>query len=145
MSNAVMARMLLREAGTILPALPPPHCDEPLAAIDEFVAAPRPWRFLRALRLLRQALRDLRAGEAIGDLQERSFQRGLERLSALTFIGPELAGALKALPRDPRAGVRLQGLAVLLEAHHELAGRIRQIEATKPQSSAQPRRRSGDR
>ena len=106
---------------------------EAMAAVRAFVASPSPSSWLRATRLLREARRAQRRADVTSRLAERSRARGLERLRALPFLEPATAEVLAGLPADPRAGLRLSALAALLGAHDELAARVRQADASRPQ------------
>ncbi len=94
-------------------------------AVDAFVDAPTPSRFLAAARQLVAARRARRSAELSRALDERTFAAGLGRLSRLAFVSEELRAELAAQPHDAPTGRRLGVLAALLEAHAELAARLR--------------------
>ena len=130
-STQTLARALLRAASRALPEIPAELREESLAAIDAFVAAPGPANYLRACRLLQEARDAGRAAQADTPLALRSFERGLERLESLPFVEPEQLDQLAQLPCDVRAGRRLSALAALLDAHQELAARVRRVDAER--------------
>jgi hypothetical protein len=131
--SRVLASALLRVAMRALPRIPLDERTPALSAIDAFVAAPGPARFLTAARLLDEGRRAARVARLGVALQGRSFSHGLQRVRGLSFLDEELGEALSALPVDPRAGRRLEALAALLEAHDELAARVRKaVESRRP-------------
>jgi hypothetical protein len=130
-SAAPLARALLDKAARLWRTV---GADEPaLAAIDDFVATPSPSRYLRAARLLTAAARAARAARLDATFAGRAFDHGLARLQALPYLDAARAADLAATPLDPRAGHRLTALAMLLEAHHELAARVRRVDADRRQ------------
>jgi hypothetical protein len=126
-----LAESLLRSSLAILPELDEPSREEALLAIDSFVAQPVAAPYLAAMRVLQQLRRQAQRARTVSTLAERSRQRGLETLAAVPSVGAELAAALQALPVDARTGQRLQALAALLDAHRELASRVRRAEAER--------------
>jgi hypothetical protein len=124
-------RALLHTAARALPGLAPEVEAPALAAIDAFVADPGPARFLHAHRVLEQARRQARVVRASTTLAARSLERGLDRIRSLPFFDEELAKTLASLPCDSRAGRRLSALAALLDAHQELAARVRTVDAER--------------
>jgi hypothetical protein len=131
MSSARLARALLVEAARALPSLDGDARGAALAAIDAFVAAPLPSRWLHATRLLRQLRRRARGERNVVTLAGRSFARGLERVRAEPLLDDDARQALAALTVDAGAGRRLEALASLIAAHQELAGRVRDGDATR--------------
>jgi hypothetical protein len=97
-----------------------------LAALDPFLAAPGPATFLRAVRGLLEAERDARLAPSSSPLAARSRDRALARAVAFPALDDATRALLKLLPADARAGSRLTALAALLEAHAELADRVRE-------------------
>jgi hypothetical protein len=100
-----------------------------VAALDAFIAAPSPSRFVAAAHALAAAVRQSRAARFDARLGERRFRRGLERLDALPFVDDATRAALADQPHTGAAGRRLAALAALLEAHAELAARLRSADA----------------
>jgi hypothetical protein len=93
------------------------------------VAAPAPSTFLAAARRLVDARRRRRASALSAALAERVFARGAARLAAVPFVDDALRATLLAQPHDGPTGRRLAALAALLEAHAELAARVRSADA----------------
>jgi hypothetical protein len=131
MSVAELARALLVEAARVLPGLDGEAGSAALAEIDAFVAVPLPSRWLRATRTLREMGRRARGERNIAALARRSFDRGLARVGTVSVVGDAAREALSALPVDASSGRRLEALAALLEAHQEVAGRVREADATR--------------
>jgi hypothetical protein len=128
--TARLARALLVEAVAVLPTIAAGEArDTALAAIDAFTAQPSPSGWLRATRTLREIGRRARGEHTLRKLAARSFARGLERVTAL--LDEETSQTLAALPVDAGAGRRLEALALLVAAHQELAGRVREADATQ--------------
>jgi hypothetical protein len=142
--SAQLARALLRRTVRLFAAVPPEARGPSLAALDGFLAAPGPASYLQAVRVLGDAARAVRAAEAGEAFAERAHAHGLERVRALDWLEPATVEALDALPIDARAGQRLRALATLLEAHQQLAGRVRQADTLRglppPPTRAAPRR-----
>jgi hypothetical protein len=126
---APLARALARLARNAWPTLDPAARAEGAAAIADFVAAPAPSSFLAAARRLVDVRRQRRAAELSSALGERVFARGAARLAAVPFLDDATRATLLAQPHDGPAGRRLAALAALLEAHAELAARIRSADA----------------
>lgn len=99
------------------------------AAADAFAAAPSPSRFLVAARTIRDARRRQRAEALHLALGERAFARGAARLEEVDFVDEATRATLIDQPHELRAGRRLAALAGLLEAHAELAARLRAADA----------------
>jgi len=102
-----------------------------LAALDPFLAAPGPATFLRATRALLEAERDARLAPSSSPLAARSRDRALARAVAFPALDDATRALLQLLPADARAGSRLTALAALLEAHAELADRVREHDARR--------------
>jgi hypothetical protein len=100
-----------------------------VVALDAFLTAPSPSRFVAATRALVEARRRSRAARFDVILGERRFRRGTERLEALPFVDEATRAALTAQPHTGAAGRRLAALAALLDAHAELAARLRSADA----------------
>jgi hypothetical protein len=126
---ATLARALARLARAAWPALDPAARVEGAAAIDGFVAAPAPSTFLAAARRLVEVRRRRRATDLSAALAERVFARGAACLAAVPFVDEAVRATLLAQPHDGAAGRRLAALACLLEAHAELAARVRSADA----------------
>jgi hypothetical protein len=123
---------LARMATSLLPLAVRLHRDVPsngraaaLAALDQFIAQPSPTGFLRAARELRGAIAAHRFAHSSRVLSERAFGRALTRLHDTAILDEERRGLLASLPVDVRAARRLDALAALLQAHDELAARVR--------------------
>ena len=101
-----------------------------LPALDAFVAAPSPSRLVAAARALRDARRRTRGARIDALLGERVFARGVARLGAVRFLDDSTRAQLVDQPREAAAGRRLGVLAALLDAHAELAARLRGADAT---------------
>ena len=128
-----LARALLPIAHRAL-ALPPSqrHDDEDLLAaaldsLDGFLAVPTPSRYLIALRALGSLSRLRRRSADVDRLARRSINAELDRLDTRALAGAPIE-ALRSLPADPRVGRRIQALTALLDAHRELALRVRAPE-----------------
>jgi hypothetical protein len=102
-----------------------------LAALDPFLAAPGPATFLRAARALLEAERDAHLAPSSSPLAARSRDRALARAVAFPALDDATRALLSLLPADARAGSRLTALAALLEAHAELADRVREHDARR--------------
>ncbi|MDB4969889.1 MAG: hypothetical protein JWN44_5578 [Myxococcales bacterium] len=111
------------------PALSADARSSVLPALDGFVTSPSPSRFVLAARALADARRRMRRERLDALLGERTFARGATRLEAVGFLDDELRAQLVAQPHDAAAGRRLGALAALLDAHAELAARLRSVEA----------------
>lgn len=100
-----------------------------LPALDAFVAGPSPSRLVAAARALAEARRRTRGARLDALLGERVFARGAARLAKVPFVDEETRAQLTAQPHDAAAGRRLAVLAALLDAHAELAARLRGPQA----------------
>jgi hypothetical protein len=129
-----LARALLAEATATLPSLPELARGVPLVAIDRFVAAPTPANYLAAASALREAVRRIQRERIVERSARRSFRRGVESLRTTSAVEPSLAQSLAQLPIDSRSGMRLEALAALIAAHHELAAKV----AARPPLVAPP-------
>jgi len=101
-----------------------------LPALDAFVATPSPARMVAAARALAEARRRTRGARIDALLGERVFARGVARLAEVAAVDDEARAQLLAQPHDAAAGRRLAVLAALLDAHAELAARLRSADAT---------------
>jgi hypothetical protein len=101
-----------------------------LPALDAFVQAPSPARLVAAARALGDARRRMRGARIDALLGERVFARGVARLAQVGFLDEETRAQLVTQPRDAGTGRRLAVLAALLDAHAELAARLRGADAT---------------
>jgi hypothetical protein len=103
-----------------------------LDAIDGFLAEPVASRYLRAARALAELTRLRRRTTELEKLARRSLSIELGRLESMLPVDDDAATSaaaeLQALPPDPRAGLRVRALVALLEAHAELAVRVRAPE-----------------
>jgi hypothetical protein len=100
-----------------------------LPALDGFVDAPSPSRLLAAVRALADARRRTRGARLDALLGERVFARGAARLAEVAFLDEETRAQLTAQSHEAGAGRRLGVLAALLDAHAELAARLRGAQA----------------
>jgi hypothetical protein len=111
------------------PALSADARAEVLPALDAFVEAPSPSRLVAAVRALADARRRTRGARLDALLGERVFARGAARLADVACLDEETHAELTAQPHDAAAGRRLAVLAALLDAHAELAARLRGADA----------------
>ena len=145
---AKLAHALLERAVHAFQIVPPEERGSSLAALDDFLAAPGASRFVAAIRVLGAASREARLRHLRTDSAGRSHQRGLAALAAVPRLDPALLEALRSLPTDEQAGLRLGALAALASAHQELAGcvegarqaMLRDLQAATPAPPARPRR-----
>jgi hypothetical protein len=128
-SDGTLAAALGRLACTVWPTLDADARHAAADAVGTFVAAPGPARFLAAARQLSSLRRARRAAELSAALAERVFARGVARLTEVPFVPAETRALLVDQPHDGAAGRRLWALATLLEAHAELAARVRSADA----------------
>ena len=119
------------------PALSPEARAGALPALDDFVRTPSPARFLAAARTLAAARRRTRRERLDALLGERTFARGAARLAEVCFVSEETRALLVAQPHDAATGRRLGALAALLDAHAELAARLRGAGAARASSGDQ--------
>ncbi len=119
-----LARALYAHAARTLPLLDDEARVPSLAAIDRFVAAPSPARYLAASRALSAAAREIRVAGLRAGASTRSWHRGMAAMTQVPGLDPALATELQSLPIDAAAGCRLEALAALLAAHHELTARV---------------------
>jgi hypothetical protein len=111
------------------PALSAEARADVLPALDAFVEAPSPSRLVAAVRALADARRRTRGARLDALLGERVFARGAARLAEVAFLDEETRAQLTAQSHDAAAGRRLGVLAALLDAHAELAARLRSAQA----------------
>jgi hypothetical protein len=123
-----LARSLLRAALATLPLLEDEARQPAFAAIDEFLARPAPSTHLAAVRVLYELRAHARRSRGRVALAVRARDRGLEMVSQ---VASALADELGALEADPACGRRLEALAALLEAHQDLAARVRRAERAR--------------
>jgi hypothetical protein len=128
-SDGRLAAALGRLASAVWPALDDDGRRAGAAAVAAFVDAPGPAAFLAAAHALSTLRRARRAAELSTALAERSFARGVARLGEIGFVPDETRALLEVQPREGGAGRRLWALATLLEAHAELAARVRSADA----------------
>ena len=145
-----LAQALLPVAHNAL-ALPATAGDERLLAtaydtLDSFLAQPIAARYLRAVRALRSLSAHRRRSPELRRLSQRSLDAELDKFEraqpGLAVVG------LRSLPADPSAGRRIAALALLLEAHREIAQRVRAPETHRARVNvvpSKPDRRSRDR
>jgi hypothetical protein len=124
-----LASALAAVAAAVWPALDDDGRRDGADAVAGFVAAPTPSRMVAAARCLVEARRRRRAAALSAALAERVFARGAARLGEIAFLDDATRAALLAQPHDGAAGRRLAALAALLEAHAELAARVRSADA----------------
>jgi hypothetical protein len=137
---SALARSLLPIAHRVLtlPQAPEP-VDAPVRgcaydALDGFLAEPIASRYLVAVRALGALSRLRKRGVELARLARRSLDHELDRLP----LPCDAVETLRALPADPRAGQRIQALAGLLEAHREIAQRVRAPERLRARLQVQP-------
>jgi hypothetical protein len=160
-----LPRRLAATAARTLALPAAPDAEDPglqaaaLDAIDEFIASPVAHRYLAAVRALSQLSRLRRRSGGIERLARRAIDAELDQLEQSALLPQAAEGAtlieqLRALPADPRTPRRLQALAALLEAHREIALRVRaperlrarlEMPAESPASPAVNRGRRADR
>jgi hypothetical protein len=99
-----------------------------LAAIDGFLARPAPSTHLQAVRVLCDLRAHARRSRSRAELSVRARDRGLAMVSQ---VASGLAEDLAALEADSACGRRLEALATLLEAHQDLAARVRRAERAR--------------
>ena len=122
---AGLAAALLPRAMAAFAVVPPADRGTSLAALDQFLAAPSPAKFLRAARLLDEARRAATVNQAARTTVGRLFAEGTDMLRAVPGLPAEITAQLAAeLPVDARAGRRLTALATLLQGYEELLGRV---------------------
>jgi hypothetical protein len=122
---AAYAAALLPRAIAALEVVPDADRGAALAALDQFLTAPGPAAFLRAIRVLDQARRTARLNQAARTTVGRLFDEGMDLLRAVPGLPAEVTAQLAAdLPVDARAGRRLTALATLLQGYEELLGRV---------------------
>lgn len=124
-----LAARLATLATRVWPELAPETRAPAVVALDAFIVTPSPSRFVAAARALADARRRSRAARVDTLLAERRFRRGAARLDAVAFVDEATRTALAAQPHTSAAGHRLAALAALLEAHAELAARLRSADA----------------
>jgi hypothetical protein len=125
------AAELARVAARTLPELAGAERHQAIAALDQFLAAPSPSRYLAAARTLADCRRATRARRLGESLAVKAHARALGRLRELPFLDDETSAALESLPIDIASGRRLLALAALLDAHAGLAARVRQADALR--------------
>jgi len=123
--SAALAAALLPRAIAAFAIVPPAERGPALGAIDQFLAAPSPSRFLRASRLLSEARRAARLNDAARTTVGRLFAEGMDQLRTVPGLPAEVVEQLAAdLPMDAHSGRRLGALATLLQGYEELLGRV---------------------
>jgi hypothetical protein len=122
---AALARALLGHALIAFRVLPDPARAAGLAAIDRFVADPRPSLFLAAVRELDDLRRRGLIESTAATTVRRGRDAGLEALRAVPGFPAAITERLEhGLPLDARAGQRLQALAALASSYEGLAGQV---------------------
>ncbi len=121
---APLARALLPRAARALAVVAPDRRGPLLAAIDGFLAAPGPARFLACARALDEAARAARLDRLRTGHAERSLEAALAQLRADAILDGETIDALAWLPAADRAGDRLAALAALACARATLEARV---------------------
>ena len=119
---SALAGDLLRRARATFAMVPPDDRGPALAALDGFLAAPGPARYLTATRVLAEARRTRTLRQVRAAQSGYAMARGLDAVRR--ELGSAAAEALAEVPADPRAGLRLRALALLAAAHRELAERV---------------------
>jgi hypothetical protein len=127
-----LAAPLWRLASRVLGDLAASEAPAPLAAVRAFTDAPSPARYLAATRVLREAERRHKLGVLGRVMGDRRKQRGLDVLTRVAGVPPEVLDVLRELPVDPRNGRRLALISDLLTAHRLLesraAGALRELQ-----------------
>ncbi len=123
--TAALARALLKHALVAFRVLPPTAHAAGQAAIDRFVADPRPSRFLAAVRELDELRRRGLIESTAATTLRRGRAAGIEALRAVPGFPSAITDRLEqGLPLDARAGHRLQALAALASGYEGLAGQV---------------------
>jgi len=125
LKEAALAGALLADALRLFRDVPEEARGPSLQAIDFFLAAPSPSRFVRAMREIRAARSRVRLARSGAVLAQRQLDRALAALESMPALDEEMRALLAALPVDARASRRLDALCALLSAHDELAARVR--------------------
>lgn len=123
--SADLAASLLKDVLRLYKDVPEESRAASLQAVDFFLAAPSPSRYLRATREIRAALSRARLASAGKVLAQRQLGRALEALETMPALDADMRAQLAALPVDVLASRRLDALCSLLSAHDELAARVR--------------------
>ncbi len=122
---ARLAGALLQHARAAYAVVPAEERGPSLGAIDAFLVAPTPGRFLSAVRHLREAQRAAVLAAAAHNTVGRLFADGISALRAVPGVPPDVIDHLASdLPPDARSSRRLAALAALLGSYEELLGRV---------------------
>jgi hypothetical protein len=120
-----LARALLGHAVVAFRVLPETSREAGFAAIDRFVADPRPSRFLSAVRELDELRRRGLIESTAATTMRRGRAAGLDSLRAVPGFPAAITDRLEqGLPLDARSGQRLQALAALASSYEGLAGQV---------------------
>lgn len=145
-AHASLARHLLPLAAAALSATREEERSPLLAALDAFLAAPSPSRFLAAWRTL-SAAQDRGASARLRlAADERALPFARDRVARSGVLSRHAAEALQGIPADGATAARLRALVLLVEARAELAGRVeaavaeRRVYLEKVRSSRPPSR-----
>jgi hypothetical protein len=120
-----LAAALLQETLRLYRDVPEESRAPSLKAVDFFLAAPSPSRFLKATREIRAAIHRARLSSSGNVLARRQLDRALEGLASMSSLDEDMRAQLQALPVDVQASRRLDALCALLSAHDELTARVR--------------------
>jgi hypothetical protein len=123
--TAKLAASLLEETLRLYRDVPEEGRAPSLQAIDFFLAAPSPSRFMRATRQIRAAVHRARLAASGNVLARRQLDRALSGLQEVPSLDADMRAQLQALPVDVQASRRLDALCALLSAHDELTARVR--------------------
>jgi hypothetical protein len=123
--DVALARALLDHARVAFRTIPEPSRELAFAAIDRFVAQPRPSLFLAAVRQLDDLGRRGLIESTAAPTLRRGRAAGLEALRAVPGVPAGITDRLEqGLPLDARTGHRLRALAALATSYEGLAGQV---------------------
>ncbi len=125
-----LARRLVRAASASLRAHPGAATDID-AAVACFVERPAPSTYVRAAGLLSALRRTADRQHTAQVLAPHLLERAHKTLSETSLVSDDDKRLLAHLTPGPQTGPRLSALCALLEAHEELAGRVRRLEAER--------------
>jgi hypothetical protein len=123
--TGALARALLDHARLAFRTIPESSREGAFAAIDRFVADPRPSLFLASVRELDELRRRGLIESTAAPTLRRGRAAGLAALRAVPGFPSAITERLEhGLPLDARAGQRLQALAALASSYQGLAGQV---------------------
>lgn len=122
---ALLARRLFAVVAAAFRLVSPEARGPILSAVDGFLAAPAPSTFLIAFRVADRTRHRALIERAGARSLRRSFDDGVAALRQVSSLPAALVDGLVAgLPRDVRAGRRLNALAALAATYQELGTRV---------------------